>query len=149
MTNKRKVVRVDEEKIKMMMAGDIPMKVGPEDIMELNEHNKNDKAPWEMTEEEKAAKREADRKKSEKGNKKNKEGDYKELFVSKPRVINRRQRTIHFEEELYSEVLKIAKISGKVSVADFINNLVKHHLEAYEDDINKMKKEWVKVLYRE
>ena len=66
--------------------------------------------------------------------------EYKKLFLETPKIEDRKTVFISgvFRDKL-DEVSR--KLGGrKMSVSGFIENLVRHHLEVYEEDLNAWKK---------
>lgn len=165
--DRKKIVNVDEEKLKMMMAGDIPIKADPaKDVI-----SKNDGVPANATgdtkgreeprgEEAKPAQVNNEPEIKEGKNdipeiyqeatrgikrKKNKKG-YAELFLCKPAMNSRRQSTILFDEAVYINVNRILKMADGISISNFINNVLKNHFEEYEEEIIEIKKRYINNL---
>lgn len=120
--NKRKIIQVDEDKLKMMMAGDIPIKADP-----VND-----------TVEPEAAKG-IRRKKNKKL--------YAELFLCKPVLEGRRQSTILFDAKNYDNIMKVLKTVDGISMSNFINNVLRSHFEEYEEEIIEIKKNYINNIY--
>lgn len=153
MSKKRQVVKVNEEKLKMMMAGEIPMELEPSDLTiirgngavdvdidtsEGTESNQKVVDGKENKEEEKSTKR-----------KKNSKRNYNEVFLCKPIPVFRKSRTIQLEEELYFKILKLTSVPGNaISIANFINNLLCNHFEIYEEDINEIYQSMIDSVYK-
>ncbi len=153
MSKKRQVVKVNEEKLKMMMAGEIPMELEPSDLTiirgngavdvdidtsEGTESNQKIVDGKENKEEEKNTKR-----------KKNSKRNYNEVFLCKPIPVFRKSRTIQLEEELYFKILKLTSVPGNaISIANFINNLLCNHFEIYEEDINEIYQSMIDRVYK-
>lgn len=123
MTKKRQVVQVNEERLKMMMAGDIPIKTDPgKDEIIVEE-------PVILPPEESAF------------------STYKQRFLQKPGGTSKRQTTIHIDETNYSNILKILKTTEGISIASFINNLLFHHFETFSDEIRVIQRSYIEQLY--
>lgn len=61
---------------------------------------------------------------------------YAELFLSRPLVKPRRQRTMLFDDELYSRIYRLINVPGGISFSNFMFNIVSHHFETYKNEIN-------------
>jgi hypothetical protein len=149
MSKKRQIIQVDEEKLKMMMAGDIPMKVEPGDLTIIEEENGKSK-PDLQKEEKDIPVQEKPNPTEDRVNKKRKTGKdkYMELFLSKPPVKLRRQRTIMFEEELYLKISRLVKnLPREVSFPNFLINVMNHHFEVYQDDIDEIMRMIINDMY--
>jgi hypothetical protein len=66
--------------------------------------------------------------------------DYKETFMSAPKITDR--QTVYVSKEVRDQLCRIARRLGdrKMSVSGFLENMAKHHLEEYKDEINKLYK---------
>lgn len=66
--------------------------------------------------------------------------EYQQTFLSIPKIIDR--KTVFISSSLREKIVSINLRFGteKSSVSGFIENLVIHHLEEYEDDLEKWKK---------
>lgn len=67
--------------------------------------------------------------------------DYKETFMSAPKIVDR--QTVFVSRETRDQLAKIARRLGdrKMSVSGFVENMVKHHLEEYREEIERLDKE--------
>ena len=67
--------------------------------------------------------------------------DYKETFMSAPKIVDR--QTVFVSRETRDQLVKIARRLGdrKMSVSGFIENMAKHHLEEYREEIERLYKE--------
>ncbi len=67
--------------------------------------------------------------------------DYKETFMSAPKIVDR--QTVYVSKEVRDQLCRIARRLGdrKMSVSGFLENMAKHHLEEYKDEINKLYKQ--------
>lgn len=123
MSKKRQVVQVNEERLKMMMAGDIPIKTEPDkDEVTVDK-------PVDASTQVKAP------------------STYKQKFLQKPGGTCKRQTTIHIDEINYSNILKILKTTEGISIASFINNVLFHHFETFGDEIHAIQKGYMEQLY--
>ncbi|MFR9165038.1 MAG: DUF3408 domain-containing protein [Dysgonomonas sp.] len=63
--------------------------------------------------------------------------EYKETFLSVPRIIDR--RTVFISNDIREQAVSIVRKLGeeKASVSGFIENLLRHHLEVYREDVEK------------
>lgn len=67
--------------------------------------------------------------------------NYKETFMSAPKIVDR--QTVYVSKEVRDQLCRIARRLGdrKMSVSGFLENMAKHHLEEYKDEINKLYKQ--------
>lgn len=129
--SKRKIIQVDEDKLKMMMAGDIPIKADPvNDTVEIKKEEQ-DKEP--------DISKGIRRKKSKKL--------YAEIFLCKPVLEGRRQSTILFDAKNYDNIMKVLKTVDGISMSNFINNVLTSHFEEYEEEIIEIKKNYINNIY--
>jgi len=66
--------------------------------------------------------------------------EYKETLLTVPRINDR--RTVFISNDIREEIVNIVRKLGieKSSVSGFIENLLRHHLEIYREDVGK----WIK-----
>lgn len=66
--------------------------------------------------------------------------EYQSLFLVTPKIANR--KTVFISEELRDQIDEIARKLGdrKMSVSGFLQNLVRHHLETYQEELEKWKR---------
>ena len=66
--------------------------------------------------------------------------EYKKLFLETPKIEDR--KTVFISGVFRDKLDEVARKLGgrKMSVSGFIENLVRHHLEVYEEDLNAWKK---------
>ncbi|WP_165043805.1 DUF3408 domain-containing protein [Dysgonomonas sp. ZJ709] len=159
--NNRRKIQVDEEKLKKMMAGDIPMKADPvNDIIFLDENPENQNKIEEPAKKEK--KQIADTEPKEKGSpgktaienaepdeivrnskrKKSKES-YEETFLGKPVSTPFKQLTVRLDETNYKYIQKLLITSKGLSISNFINNVLAQHFECYEEDIMDLRRTFI------
>lgn len=163
MAKRRQVVQVDEEKLKMMMAGDIPLKVDPDkdivissirsekrnDIPVNSEQAKGEDITLDSTDTEKSGSMESDTTNSPRdGKRKKNRVSYTGQFLYKPGPGSRRQSTIHLDESNYRNIFLILKVTDNLSIANFINNVLTHHFELYKNEIDETIKEYFDDLYK-
>jgi len=67
--------------------------------------------------------------------------NYRETFLSTPKITDR--KTVFLSKETRDRVGQIARRLGdsKMSVSGFIENMAKHHLEEYREEIKRLYKE--------
>lgn len=67
--------------------------------------------------------------------------DYRKTFLTTPKLENR--KPVFISQSTRDSLIKIARRLGdpKMSVSGFIENLAKHHLKEYADEINRLDKE--------
>jgi biopolymer transport protein ExbD len=67
--------------------------------------------------------------------------DYRKTFLTAPKLEDR--KPVFVSRETRDSLDKIARRLGdhKMSVSGFIENMAKHHLEEYEEEINRLYKE--------
>ena len=66
--------------------------------------------------------------------------EYHGLFLTTPKIVNR--KTVFISEELRDRIDEITRKLGdrKMSVSGFLENLVRHHLETYQEELEKWKR---------
>lgn len=66
--------------------------------------------------------------------------EYQQAFLSVPRIIDR--KTVFISNNLRERIVEVVRRFGveKSSVSGFVENLLIHHLEMYQDDIEGWKK---------
>ncbi len=72
---------------------------------------------------------------------KNQSFDYRKTFLTAPKLEDR--KPVFISKSTRDSLDRIARRLGdrKMSVSGFLENLAKHHLEEYEDEINRLYKE--------
>lgn len=139
MAKKREVVQVDENKLKSMIAGDIPISLPKEqesvtDEIDTSQAISKDTEFEPDTVEVKPAKR-----------KKIKIG-YEEIFLSNQKINNRRQTTLQLGDYVFRRIQTLLKTTDDISMAIFINNVLVHHLEEYDDTIEDLVRQYAEKL---
>ena len=68
-------------------------------------------------------------------------GDYENVFLCRNEI--RQRRSVYVSESVHQKVQKIVKqiADNDVSVGGYIDNVLKHHLEKYKEDINTLYKQ--------
>lgn len=77
----------------------------------------------------------------EKMKKKEQSFDYRKTFLTAPKLEDR--KPVFVSREIRDSLDKIARRLGdrKMSVSGFLENMAKHHLEEYKDEVNRLYKE--------
>ena len=77
----------------------------------------------------------------EKMEKKEQTLDYRKTFLTAPKLEDR--KPVFISTETRDSLDKIARRLGdrKMSVSGFLENMAKHHLEEYKDEVNRLYKE--------
>lgn len=136
---KREVVNVDEDIIKKMIAGDIPK----HSFEQLNQQDPDLKS--EIIEESDNSRKEEN---ISKGTRKKKpKNDYQDIFLVRQRNSSHRQTSIILGEDVYSAIQKILKVADGVSLANFVNNVLRHHFSEYKDEIMELRRNFMSDLF--
>lgn len=136
---KREVVNVNEDIIKKMIAGDIPThsfdqlsqqdsSLKKETVKETDADMKEENIP------------KATRKKKPKN-------DYQNLFLVRQPNSSHRQTSIILGEDVYSSIQKILKVADSVSLANFVNNVLRQHFIEYKDEIMELRRNFMSDLF--
>lgn len=66
--------------------------------------------------------------------------EYKEMFLKAPKIIDR--QPVFISRELRDKIDELVRRIGerKMSVSGFIENVIRHHLETYKDEIERWKR---------
>ena len=66
--------------------------------------------------------------------------EYRQTYLATPKIADR--QTVFISRGLRDDVDKIVRILGerKMSVSGFVENVIRHHLELYADDIEQWRK---------
>lgn len=148
---KREIVKVDEEAIKKMIAGDIPnwgainATTEEEDIQgkgSLTDKQKNNS--HEIAED---SNNENDDQKATK--KRKSKFKYSDTFLIQQRYPETKQSTIILDKKVYDSIRKILKATDGITLANFINNVLIHHFNEYQIDIDDLKKEYISNLFND
>ncbi len=107
MAKKKTTEEIDPEKLKMMMTADLYLKPNENEPENNDDTDKTDETLSESVEENTESGNKKPKIKAKSADKKNnKLTAYKDLFMKKPRIVYRRQRSIHFGDELYLKLKK-------------------------------------------
>lgn len=160
MGKKREIVQVDEEKLKMMMAGDIPIKADPEKDLVISEISTDSQVP-DKTPVVFSGKQETSGVLSGKNTDESDDADmgkiskrkknkpvYSETFLYKPAQAPRRQSTILIDETNYQNISRILKATNNFSIANFINNVLTNHFDQYQEEIDETLRSFFDNLYK-
>lgn len=125
---KRKTVEIDESVILDMMSSDIPSYARGQSETDSSE------TPEEETP---AVRAKSENIESAKPRRKREPKDYGTTFLAK-RAPDQRKHT-YISIELLSKIAKfLPVIANGITVPNFIDNVLSHHLEAYRDEINEL-----------
>jgi hypothetical protein len=63
--------------------------------------------------------------------------DYKSLFIKEANITARVGKTVYIRKEHHDRILKIVQVIGEneVSLFSYIDNIIAHHFESFQDDI--------------
>ena len=66
--------------------------------------------------------------------------EYKETFLKAPKIIDR--QPVFISRELRDKIDELVRKIGerRMSVSGFVENVIRHHLETYKDEIEKWKR---------
>jgi len=127
----RKIVKVDEDKLKRMIAGE------EEDIQ------------GEMPVTEQTGEPPAERHRDKGGapvRKKKAKADYADTYLRLNKPIGKRPITIQLSADNYERIENLLILSPGVSIAMFINNILDSHFEEYAGDIEEVIADRIKKL---
>lgn len=81
----------------------------------------------------------APKEKRESGKRKNK-GDYESLFIRPSDITGRQEKTVYLRERHYDRIEKILKLysNTRLSVFSYIDAVLEHHFETYNQDIKEI-----------
>lgn len=134
--NTRKKVQVDEEKIKRMIAGDEPIVSEPDN---LGNQTSDQPPPTEQTSSKEVVP-------VIQGKKRQSKNSYSELFLKTIWTDDKRQTSIQLSESIYKRAEIILKSTKGLSMGLFINNVLLHHFEEYEQDIDNIRELYISKL---
>lgn len=132
---KRPTVEIDEEYLKEVMAGDVPLhnrkdpiiRDGPAEKKQPEEIEKNDavKEPIKESAKTAAARRKKDTQK------------YCETFLKRRYPTTRKQAYIG--TEIYEKITNfLPAIAKQLSISAFLDNILNHHIELYGEEIKEL-----------
>lgn len=139
---KREIINVDESIIKKMIAGDIPT----QSFQELN-RQQTEQTDKKEREREKPEQKEEEPVKPVR--RKRGRTDYKDIFLVRQRNTSHRQTTIILGEDVYSNVQKILKVTNGLTIANFINNVLRQHFIEYKDEIMELRRNFMSDLFND
>jgi hypothetical protein len=72
--------------------------------------------------------------------KRNRAQDYETLFIRESNVTARLGKTVYIRKEYHDRIQKIIHVIGgnEVSLFSYIDNLIAHHFEMFQDDIIRL-----------
>lgn len=146
----RETVTVDEVEIKKMIAGDLPPYLMKEEDMKMNRPPRNGNEPESgkgIGVKEKKEDNSVDNLKV-KGKRKTRD-NYRETFLQQPRPAASRQTTLNMDEKSHAAIKKMLKIADGLSMAGFVNNVLRYHFQVYKEDINELRCNYIADLYKE
>ena len=148
---KRKIVEVDEDAIKKMIAGDIPSWVPNNTLAEEKENQNDDDHNDKQNKNLNTNYEDIDNEGSElKTTRKRKNKlKYSDFFLIQQRYSETKQTTIIFDKRIYSSIRNILKTTDGITLANFVNNVLIHHFNEYKEDIDELKKEYISNLYND
>jgi hypothetical protein len=71
--------------------------------------------------------------------------DYKSLFIKEANITARLGKTVYIRKEYHERILKIVQVVGanEVSLFSYIDNIIAHHFDMFQDDISQAYKQKV------
>jgi hypothetical protein len=74
----------------------------------------------------------------EDGRRKRKSQDYESMFIKESNITARLGKTVYIRKEYHDRILKIVQVIGanEVSLFSYIDNIIAHHFESFQDDIS-------------
>jgi hypothetical protein len=72
--------------------------------------------------------------------KRNRTQDYESLFIRESNITARLGKTVYIRREFHDRIQKIVQVIGgnEVSLFSYIDNLIAHHFELFQDDIVRL-----------
>lgn len=138
----RTIVKVDEDKIKRMIAGDEPYLQATPTMKQAATENPQEVSEGEAPESNSLN----DKLPIEPGRRRKSKNDYAGIFLNKTRDYSKKQTTILLTESVFEKMEMLIGATRGVSMGLFINNVLVHHFEEYEDDINAIKATYIEKL---
>ena len=76
----------------------------------------------------------------EEGKRKRNTPEYEALFIRESNITARLGKTVYIRKEFHDRIQKIVRIIGadEVSLFSYIDNLIAHHFEMFQDDITEL-----------
>jgi len=86
--------------------------------------------------------------KEEPRRKRGKESDYESVFVRESSVTARTGKMVYIRKDFHDTIQWICKVIGEseVSLSGYIDNVLKHHFETYENEINRLYDDKIKQV---
>lgn len=74
---------------------------------------------------------------------KNKGQDYESLFIRNIPITTRSGKTVYIRKEFHDRIMRIVQVIGfnEVSLFSYIDNVLEHHFNTYQDDISELYKQ--------
>jgi hypothetical protein len=81
----------------------------------------------------------------EDGKRKRKSQDYESMFIKESNITARLGKTVYIRKEYHDRILKIVQVIGanEVSLFSYIDNIIAHHFDMFQDDISQLYKQKV------
>lgn len=81
--------------------------------------------------------------KEESRRRKNKGADYESLFFKEAQVKTRSGSVVYIRKEYHKRMMKIVRVIGEneLSLFSYLDNVLKHHFDTFQDDITRLYKE--------
>lgn len=136
---KRKIVQVDEDKLKRMIAGE------EEDELVDQEQTKDKKLEINNDKQAKIVEIENNQGVTTVRKKKMKM-DYPQTYLKLNKPIQKRPTTIQLSEDNYKKIGNLLMLTPGVSIAMFVNNVLEVHFVEYEEDITEVIKRSINKL---
>ena len=79
----------------------------------------------------------------EDGRRKRKSQDYESLFIKESPLTARLGKTVYVRREFHDKILRITQVIGenRISLSDYIDNLIAHHFEIFQEEISRLYRE--------
>lgn len=80
---------------------------------------------------------------------KNKESDYRSLFLKEAVIPARIGKTVYIRKEYHERILLILRVIGKdeVSLFSYIDNVLAHHFDTYQAEITELYNEHNRSIF--
>lgn len=138
----RIIVKVDEDKIKRMIAGDEPYLQETPTLKHSAQENGEEVFGGDTSENNNRN----DKIQADTPRKRKSKIDYAGIFLNKSRDSSKKQTTILLPESIFGKMEMLLGATKGLSMAMFISNVLLHHFEEYEDDINVIKEKYIEKL---
>jgi len=81
----------------------------------------------------------------EENKRKRKTQDYESLFIRESGITARLGKTVYIRKEFHDRILKIVQVVGsnEISLFSYIDNVLAHHFDNYQEDISQVYKQRV------